>query len=855
MSLLDSLEAGPRRPGRPVAARGRVSKAPSAVDQPLEVILINFSSSYSYEVPGGNWTARGSTLPAKGNGCVVVFDDDGDAWVPVWEGVTAFPSAEGVNTIWTTTGAPAAGVGNNGDFAVDPEAWVIYGPKAAGVWPAGTTIRGPAGLTGPEGPTGSTGPIGPVGPTGPTGPASTVPGPAGPTGPTGPASTVPGPTGPAGPTGSAGPTGPVGPTGYDTDPIGVPKGWTGLTIPDGYLLMNGQVVTEANYPQLIAFAATESAAGNAIWTGSLAGSAPNRALTVPDWTNRFLYGAGARALGTKSQTNPAVANPGEESHTLTSVEAAQKAVTSGAADRSLAHQHLGAGDAYLIAINTSAYGYGSWIAGAGGWGWADRTGNPVQSIDHLHGIAGSPATNGHNNMPPYVVLAWIMKAKGVSLSGATIQGPPGPKGDAADVIPLDTWIDLTPPAGWGVVGGAQKPQYRVDPFGKVLLRGVVSNTSIFAFAGTNNTLINMPVGARPGAASPATVQPFDAMAVDGSTGLTGHARLDLNVDGTIRIVGSSDARITSGAVNTVIWLNQIEYDTDTVTTFPAGPRGVAGGPLTDLDMFEVRAQSQMIGGGAFSWDGTNFSWGTRFLVISQGRDPTHAPNGYFDVTMPPVGTVIPGVGGAAAKTVVAAGIPLAPYEALYYILPLGQPSASVPANFRVVNYSANLQVPASWVRVATQSYDDGKVYITGQGPVERHGYAKKKIAGTAGILALNAAIPGLTITVPAQPTPVHARVMYKFRVNHTGAAGWRYNGSYLVCSPAAVEQGNPNLWTTLLYTYGAGGPIYINHIGHDYLDLAANTAYTLTVVFNAEAAGLHAWDPELSFIEATWFPR
>lgn len=42
-------------------------------------------------------------------------------------------------------GAPAAGTGNDGDFYLDPNAWIIYGPKAAGAWPAGHAITGPAG--------------------------------------------------------------------------------------------------------------------------------------------------------------------------------------------------------------------------------------------------------------------------------------------------------------------------------------------------------------------------------------------------------------------------------------------------------------------------------------------------------------------------------------------------------------------------------------------------------------------------------------------------------------------------------------------------------------------------------------
>ena len=41
------------------------------------------------------------------------------------------------NGVLTTVGAPGAGLGNNGDYAYDYTATTMYGPKAAGAWPAG----------------------------------------------------------------------------------------------------------------------------------------------------------------------------------------------------------------------------------------------------------------------------------------------------------------------------------------------------------------------------------------------------------------------------------------------------------------------------------------------------------------------------------------------------------------------------------------------------------------------------------------------------------------------------------------------------------------------------------------------
>jgi len=55
------------------------------------------------------------------------------------------------NTILNGTTAPSSGVGVDGDFYVDTIAWLIYGPKASGVWGSGTDIVGPPGTDGTDG--------------------------------------------------------------------------------------------------------------------------------------------------------------------------------------------------------------------------------------------------------------------------------------------------------------------------------------------------------------------------------------------------------------------------------------------------------------------------------------------------------------------------------------------------------------------------------------------------------------------------------------------------------------------------------------------------------------------------------
>jgi hypothetical protein len=112
----------------------------------------------------------------------------------------AGPTGADGNTILSGTVAPTT-EGVDGDFYIDTVTDLIYGPKTAGVWGAGTSI---VGSTGPAGPTGPQGIAGPTGPQGIQG--------------------IQGPTGPAGADGATGPTGPTGPTEYPAAGVAISTG-------------------------------------------------------------------------------------------------------------------------------------------------------------------------------------------------------------------------------------------------------------------------------------------------------------------------------------------------------------------------------------------------------------------------------------------------------------------------------------------------------------------------------------------------------------------------------------------------------------------------------------------------------
>jgi hypothetical protein len=137
--------------------------------------------------------------------------------------------------------------------------------------------------------------------------------------------------------------------------------------------------------------------------------------------------------------------------------------------------------------------------------------------------------------------------------------------------------------------------------------------------------------------------------------------------------------------------------------------------LAQTAVAALRGGAHMIGGGTLTRDASGVSWSARFLIINHGTGAHFALAGFFEIAMPPNGTVIPVVGSASSVTVTSGRILLPGYHSLFYILPIGAGTTSVPANFRIVNYGTADYVPDHWVHVATLNNDDGFAYFSVQG--------------------------------------------------------------------------------------------------------------------------------------------
>jgi archaellum component FlaF (FlaF/FlaG flagellin family) len=124
----------------------------------------------------------------------------------------------------------------------------------------------------------------------------------------------------------------------------------------------------------------------------------------------------------------------------------------------------------------------------------------------------------------------------------------------------------------------------------------------------------------------------------------------------------------------------------------------------------------MTAAGTITYTDAGFlSWTGRIIMLGGGtgngtNNQAFSASGFYDITMPPVGTVIPGAGGNGNITVTAAGIRLTTWGTLYYRLSGGN-NASIASNFVWVGFGTTFAVTADMVVVATCNQETGSTYL------------------------------------------------------------------------------------------------------------------------------------------------
>lgn len=221
-----------------------------------------------------------------------------------------------------------------------------------------TIITGNAGGGGAPGPKGDPGERGPAGPQGPKGERGQQ-----------------GERGPQGPQGSQGLQGPPGPAGAGG---GVPTGtivpFAGSSAPTGWLLCDGGQYSTSSYSTLYAVIGTTYGGGN----GSF---------RVPDLRGRTPVGKNQGTFSALGRIG------GEETHTLSIAEMPS-------------HQHPMNENTYMDVQTRS--GWQPYVNDTTGSRWFTNKRHDNLSFSD---IATGPTGQGvpHNNMPPYLVLNYIIK--------------------------------------------------------------------------------------------------------------------------------------------------------------------------------------------------------------------------------------------------------------------------------------------------------------------------------------------------------------------------------------------------------------------------------------------------------------
>jgi microcystin-dependent protein len=192
---------------------------------------------------------------------------------------------------------------------------------------------------------------------------------------------------------------------YDTDFIGSVKAYAGATIPANWMLCDGRALSRTAYASL--FIALGGASSP--W-----GLPDANSFNIPDLRSRMIVGTGA---GTGLTARTMNGNGGEERHTLTAAELA-------------AHSHP-ITDPQHTHANFQATGPGgstSYIPPSN----AILVGQATNTAANSTGITVNNNTGGggsHENMPPWVAVAWIIKASGPQIdSGGALVGATGPVG-------------------------------------------------------------------------------------------------------------------------------------------------------------------------------------------------------------------------------------------------------------------------------------------------------------------------------------------------------------------------------------------------------------------------------------------
>jgi microcystin-dependent protein len=256
-------------------------------------------------------------------------------------------------------------------------------------------------------------------------------------------------------------------TAFDTDQIGTIKTFAGSTLPTNWMLADGSSLLRSSYPEL--FAAI----------GTTYGAVDGTHFSLPDLRSKFVYGAtsitgqggtgGAAAVTLSTAQMPVHNHGGATGSSSTGGQSADHS-HSGGTDTQGSHTHgfsmrsnlrkdgaganpvidnIGLAGSFNAGIPENAAGSHSHGVSVGGTSNDHSHSVPSLSIPSDGGSGG--VTQSHENLPPYLRLAQIIKVTGAQIdSGATLVGPAGPAGPQGPPGQSYVFTQATPSTTWSI---------------------------------------------------------------------------------------------------------------------------------------------------------------------------------------------------------------------------------------------------------------------------------------------------------------------------------------------------------------------------------------------------------------------
>lgn len=194
---------------------------------------------------------------------------------------------------------------------------------------------------------------------------------------------------------------------------------------------------------------------------------------------------------------------------------------------------------------------------------------------------------------------------------------------------------------------------------------------------------------------------------DASATSTQHA-FQIGVDsGPNLVIDNNEIQARDNGVGKRVYM---EYgaNTDSAIYTPTDPGDFTHRKFVDDFRKATVHQRLFTGGGVRKVTNVGISWNQRIMLMGAGR-AFSSTTGYFEITMPADGTVIPMYGstGGASVTVAGGVIPMTAWRALYYELPLTSNHVSDSSKFRLVDYNAatTQEIPPNWVLICARNSD------------------------------------------------------------------------------------------------------------------------------------------------------